>query len=368
MAESGLVKPKEYDWKDSNVALFGSDLDRGVKKEAAKQEPAWGKCDNIEVGLKIWRVVKFKIVEWDSDDYGSFYSGDSYIILYTWKENDEIKYDLHFWIGKHSTQDEYGTAAYKTVELDTYLDDKPIQHREVMGYESERFLSYFDNLVYMEGGADTGFRHVPPECYEPRLLQLVGGRKDVMMKEVGCWKERINSDDVFVLDAGLRILQFNGTNANKDEQMKAAQFCAKLKSERPKAKLEVTDEEQDGTRLIMKGLRDGGPPKDDRVAYEAKPEDRTLLQLTEQADKTFEFKEIGKGDDLAGVELNQGDVYILDTGAHCYVWVGMTASDGEKKNGFSYASTYLAHSKNPFVPISILVQENDMPVKQEQLG
>ena len=39
-------------------------------------------------------------MEWDSDDYGSFYSGDSYIILYTWKGNDEIKYDLHFWIGK----------------------------------------------------------------------------------------------------------------------------------------------------------------------------------------------------------------------------------------------------------------------------
>ena len=33
-------------------------------------------------------------------------------------------------------------------------------------------------------------------------------------------------------------------------------------------------------------------------AYEAKPEDRTLLQLTEQADKTFEFKEIGEGGDV----------------------------------------------------------------------
>ena len=33
-------------------------------------------------------------------------------------------------------------------------------------------------------------------------------------------------------------------------------------------------------------------------AYEAKPEDRTLLQLTEQADKTFEFKEIGEGVDV----------------------------------------------------------------------
>ena len=40
-------------------------------------------------------------------------------------------------------QDEYGTAAYKTVELDTYLDDKAIQHRECEGHESELFLSYF---------------------------------------------------------------------------------------------------------------------------------------------------------------------------------------------------------------------------------
>ena len=40
-------------------------------------------------------------------------------------------------------KDEYGTAAYKTVELDTYLDDKPVQHREVQGHESSLFKSYF---------------------------------------------------------------------------------------------------------------------------------------------------------------------------------------------------------------------------------
>ena len=57
--------------------------------------------------------------------------------------------DVHFWIGKHSTQDEYGTAAYKTVELDTYHDDKPIQHREVQGNESQLFKSYFRKLLYL---------------------------------------------------------------------------------------------------------------------------------------------------------------------------------------------------------------------------
>jgi gelsolin len=73
---------------------------------------------------------------------GKFYNGDSYIILNTYKEEDSdaLLYDVHFWIGKYSTQDEYGTAAYKTVELDTLLDDKPVQHREVQGHEVRGFL------------------------------------------------------------------------------------------------------------------------------------------------------------------------------------------------------------------------------------
>lgn len=30
---SGLTKPKQYDWKDSNLAMFGSDTEKDVKSK-----------------------------------------------------------------------------------------------------------------------------------------------------------------------------------------------------------------------------------------------------------------------------------------------------------------------------------------------
>lgn len=80
-----LRKAKKYDWKDSNMALFGSDTEKKVKKESAETEPAW-KGAGQAVGLQIWRIVKFKVTDWPKEDYGKFYDGDSYIILNTYKK------------------------------------------------------------------------------------------------------------------------------------------------------------------------------------------------------------------------------------------------------------------------------------------
>merc|ERR1711976_54053 len=119
-------------------------------------EPAWQGAGQEE-GLKIWRIVKFQVTDWPKEDYGHFYTGDSYIILNTYKPkptSELLAYDVHFWIGTQSTQDEYGTAAYKTVELDTYLDDAAVQHREVQGHESERFQKCFKSITIMERSFD----------------------------------------------------------------------------------------------------------------------------------------------------------------------------------------------------------------------
>ncbi|VDO62640.1 unnamed protein product [Schistosoma curassoni] len=52
-----LVSEKVYSWKDTNLALFGSDVERAVKKESAEKEPAWGPVRKIASStLMVWRI------------------------------------------------------------------------------------------------------------------------------------------------------------------------------------------------------------------------------------------------------------------------------------------------------------------------
>jgi len=233
-----MLKPKEHKFADSNIANLGTAVEHKVKQAAAKGEKAWDGVGQ-KVGMNIWRIQNFKVVAVPQKEYGQFHTGDSYILLNTYKKDPNkpaLSYDLHFWLGASTSQDEAGTAAYKTVELDDVLSGKAAQHRECEHYESQQFLSYWANkggMRILEGGYGSGFHHVTAAQYKPRLMWLKG-RKNVRCVEVPVSGKSLNSGDVFVLDAGLTAYQWNGSKSSALERARAAQLVEALESEREK--------------------------------------------------------------------------------------------------------------------------------------
>jgi len=341
-----MLKEETLDISQTNIALFGSDLEKEIKKRAAEGEPAW-KTAGKNPGIQIWRVEKFQIKEWPKEKYGQFFDGDSYIVLHTYKKDDKILYNVHFWLGLHTSQDEYGTAAYKTVELDDYLGGLPVQYREVQGSESEEFLKLFPKIVIQHGGIDSGFKHVEAEKYRPRLLHIKGDIKNTVVREVALSSHSLNSGDVFILDAGLKLYQFQGKSSSGGEKNKAAQLARGIDDERgSKVEIHVLEEAtEDKAQGKEKADWDefwhllGGkhPVQAHEPGSDKKVQNIRKIFKVSDASGTLKFEEVP----FKKTSLHEDDVFIVSTGASIFIWVGKGANDKEKKSAIPYAQDYL---------------------------
>ena len=82
-------------------------------------EPAFRGAGQAE-GMELWRIENLAPVK-IPEVTGKFYTGDSYILLKTYRKGTSLAWNIHFWLGAESSQDETGVAAYKSVELDDSL-------------------------------------------------------------------------------------------------------------------------------------------------------------------------------------------------------------------------------------------------------
>ncbi len=116
--------------------------------------------------------------------------------------------------------------------MDDFLGTLPVQYREIQGYETDLFLSYFPRFRVESGGVESGFRHVEPEKYRPRLLWIKSKGKTITIREVPISYTSLNSGDVFLLDYGRELYQWQGKTSSAQERFKASQLAAAIDSER----------------------------------------------------------------------------------------------------------------------------------------
>lgn len=309
-----------------------------------------------KAGLEIWRIKAFRVLPLDKSEFGQFYAGDSYIVLSTREAEKKLVHDVHFWLGSDATEDEYGTAAIKTVELDDLLGGGPVQYREVQDHESSLFLSYFKNgIKYLKGGYESGFHHVEDPKFEPRLFQCKG-KRNVRVRQVDMSKAALNLGDVFILDAGHDIFVWMPPESGRLERIKGVQQGASIRDQERsgRGQLHVLDSDWN-TNVDFWGYLGGDPSgisaSTDDLNFHAEYErtEKPSIKLLRVSDASGEMKiaKVGEGD-LTNDMLDSKDAFILDAASGgIFVWIGKGCTMDERKKAMGWASTYLSEQGRP---------------------
>ncbi|XP_021324427.2 gelsolin a isoform X1 [Danio rerio] len=324
-----------------------------------------------EPGLQVWRIEKFDLVAVPENLYGGFYTGDAYLVLKTIKQTSgNLQYDLHFWLGDYCTQDESGSAAIFTVQMDDYLGGKPIQYREVQGHESKSFLGYFKKgLQYMQGGVASGFKHVVTnEVVMQRVLQ-VKGRRVVRATEVPVSWDSFNQGDCFILDLGNEIYQWCGSKSNRFEKLKATQLAKGIRdNERSgRARVYVCDEGVEREKMLeVLGEKPDLPEgASDDVKADASNRKMAKLYKVSDASGDMAIALVAAENPFTQSALESSDCFILDHGSDgkIFVWKGKDANMEERKAAMKAADEFIKKMGYPkHTQVQILPEMGETPL------
>lgn len=310
-------------------------------------------------GLQIWRIENMDMVPVPEKTFGNFFDGDCYVLLMTHKVSNNFSYDIHFWIGKSSSVDEQGAAAIYSVQMDDHLGGVAVQHREVQGHESDTFKGYFkQGIVYKNGGVASGMKQVETNTYNVRRLLHVKGKKNVLAGEVPFDWNSFNTGDVFLVDLGKLIIQWNGPDSNKMERLRGMNLAKDIRDRERGGRTQVfvvEGEDEEATPKLMQVLENDQvlgpkksikPPSPDDVVDSAAKSSLKLYQVSDQNGNLMVQEVATKP--LTKDLLGHDDCYILDQGGiKVFVWKGKNASKEERSQAMPRAMNYIKAKNYP---------------------
>ncbi|XP_077769707.1 advillin isoform X1 [Canis aureus] len=300
-------------------------------------------------GLITWRIEKLELALVPLSAHGNFYEGDCYVILSTRRAGSLLSQDIHFWIGKDSSQDEQTCAAIYSTQLDDYLGGSPVQHREVQYHESDTFHGYFkQGIIYKKGGVASGMKHMETNTYNVRRLLHVKGKSHIRATEVEVSWDSFNRGDVFLLDLGKVIIQWNGPESNSRERLKAMLLAKDIRDRERGGRAEIGVIEGDkeaASPELVKVLQDTlgrrsiiKPAVPDELIDQQQNSSIVLYHVSDAAGQLAVTEVAARP--LVQDLLNHDDCYILDqSGTKIYVWKGRGATKTEKQMAMSKALT-----------------------------
>jgi len=211
----------------------------------------------------------------------------------------------------------------------------------------------------LDGGHGSGFHHVKPEEYKPRLFECVGLKTaQIKISEVGLEGKSLHAASAFILDGGLSVFQYNGSQANMWEKTKAREFVIQLCDQRNGlAKDQAVDPDDDNPDFwkLLGGKCDVPPGTRPPVKVNPKHHTEWHPSATKSLTKVdlkgthATYTSVAKGK-IARSAINEKGVFVVDVEDedkehHIYVYVGKDCPKEQGRLGIVIGQEYLAQNK-----------------------
>ncbi|XP_031563688.1 gelsolin-like protein 2 [Actinia tenebrosa] len=356
--ESNGVERTDYPWKKCVVEYSSMTIDEEEYRKTAKSDPLWANVKSIkEKHPMIWEVYNSQVTElvkeeekvWESEEtkkkpYCRFYNDRAYIVLCWHKAAITFIHDLHIWVSKHCSSQDYKLATIKAEQLNLFLDEKPILHREIQLEESDTFHTYFKVEVRRKPKDKSEAKTKYDKCC---LLQFheeeagLKGKKKQWMVERKFLQGNLCSDDVFVIMNEYFMYLWEGKKSIKEEKDAAEEY--------------IRQKERASTLRFKSVVRDSFEDKDHPAyhlfptkgkTYKATPDNtpknpiKRLYYLTNNNGKLLN-RAIEDTRTICKSNLTSNCIYLLDTESQLYVWIGSEVSYQERCRALFVAENFL---------------------------
>ncbi|XP_038646094.1 villin-1 [Scyliorhinus canicula] len=303
-----------------------------------------------------WVIHDLELAPVEKRWHGHFYSGNCYLVLYTYTVSNKLHHILYIWQGNRASQGDITASAYQAVSLDQQYNGEPVQVRVTMGKEPQHMLAIFNGKLVVFEGTSSSADNVEPE--PPVRFFQVRGKNDYTTKtfEVPARSASLNSNDVFVLKTSDCCFLWYGKGCSGDER-EVAKRVADTISKRDKQN--VYEGQEPASFWASLG---GKAPYADSKRLQQEHE-TVVPRLFECSNQTGRFiaTEIV---DFSQADLDDEDVMLLDTWEQIFLWIGKGANEKEKTESVVTAQEYLnthPSKRDPGTPILTVKQGFEPP-------
>nr|CAB3460266.1 unnamed protein product [Digitaria exilis] len=354
-----IVEIKLYDAGREKVAAIFKHQGYGVTETPEDKPQQLISCNGY---LKVWLVDRGCTTLLSTEEQEQLYTGDCYIIRYSYVE-DGKDYHLFFaWYGKNSIKEDSVATASLMSSLADSVKGHPVVAQVFEGREPDLFFSIFKSLIIFKGGRSAAYKnHVLQKSdrngYHQKdgvaLFRVQGLRHDcVQAIQVDLVASSLNSSHCYILQDGGFLFTWLGSLSSPSDHNILDMMMNKLCPLNQSLLVREGSEPDDFWKVLggrseySKEKHVRGWPADPHL-YACRFE-QGLLKVKE----VFSFCQ---------EDLTTEQTLLLDCCDEIYIWVGLHSDVTSKEQALNVGKMFLQDRRSIETTVYVVTEGDEPP-------